>query len=475
MKARWLKRTLRFTVGMFMILTAIFAVLLAWVVNGAREQAKTVKAIEAAGGEAIYPSQLSGRRAATAWRPPKRLVDWLGADAFEDVVKVVFDPRDILEEGNEAKPLDEPLLQRIGGLRRLRSLILCDSEAINDGSLALLRSLGDLEELEIWTLSIKGPGLRHLQGLSSLRWLRIETAVGDGDLQGIAGLKKLERLWFDGANLTDRGMEHLEGLTNLRTLSFEGENGSKATSAGLTRLSRMKKLESLSGDGDGICTLEPLAALSSLRDLRLGARNVDSVRGLENLVNLDHITLDHSKLTDKGILGLSRLQRLRELWISGTLVTDVGMEEIARLPKLESLFVSETAVGDAGVEMLSRCESLTCLDLSSTRITDACVESLMKLPKLETVHHHQTAVTAAGAARIAAMLARNQARPGVSNPSRSVTFGEPERGRSAALRLREAGCRQTSRFRRSMNVVEEKVSLELTAAFEPSASQLNGR
>ena len=102
--------------------------------------------------------------------------------------------------------------------------------SVNDATLASLKDVASLVDLNLATTKITDKGLESLKGLKNLRHLHLElTAVTDA---GLANLKPLAKLTY-GTNVTDAGLEHLKGLRYLRNLYVWQ---SKVTDAGVKGL-----------------------------------------------------------------------------------------------------------------------------------------------------------------------------------------------------------------------------------------------
>ncbi len=117
-------------------------------------------------------------------------------------------------------------LRHLRDLKQLKVLSLTCRGLTND-DLQQLSGLASLEHLTLhdsWheqsRLIVNDEGMRHLAGLTSLKYLRFdETTVTDAGLQQLAGLSKLEYLTITG-RFTDRGLEQFLKLKSLRNLQI---------------------------------------------------------------------------------------------------------------------------------------------------------------------------------------------------------------------------------------------------------------
>jgi hypothetical protein len=113
------------------------------------------------------------------------------------------------------RPREPAGVRHLGGLTRLRYLRLYRADGLSPGfqgpritsaGLVHLKNLTELESLDLMGQDIDDVGLKHL-----------------------GGLKNLKRLYASGNGIPDRGLDHLKGLTQLEDLHLVG---TQATLAG---------------------------------------------------------------------------------------------------------------------------------------------------------------------------------------------------------------------------------------------------
>jgi hypothetical protein len=105
---------------------------------------------------------------------------------------------------------------------------------------------------------------------------------------------------------------------------------------------------------------------STDEDIALVAR----VRSLHTLL------LDHSPVTDAGLVHLPKLRNLEVLSLFHTQVTDEGLASLSGLVKLRHLNLTDTQVTDKGLQHLESLKQLNTLFLSDTRVTPEGVARL---------------------------------------------------------------------------------------------------
>ncbi|MBI3416149.1 MAG: hypothetical protein HY043_12695 [Verrucomicrobia bacterium] len=107
---------------------------------------------------------------------------------------------------------------------------------VTDATLAILKDIANLVQLNLRGTKITDAGLANLKGLSNLLELHLEnTAVTDAGLANLKNLTNLTYLNVFGTAVTDAGLEHLKGLTDLRNLYLWQ---TKTTSNGVAALQK---------------------------------------------------------------------------------------------------------------------------------------------------------------------------------------------------------------------------------------------
>src|SRR4029077_12135182 len=94
-------------------------------------------------------------------------------------------------------------MKHLAKLKNLKKLELLRVPALTDGSLAYLRGLRKLQEINLSGANIKGSGLRHLHGMRQLKSLVIpNTALDDAGLANLGWLPGLRKLYIGGGAYT---------------------------------------------------------------------------------------------------------------------------------------------------------------------------------------------------------------------------------------------------------------------------------
>ena len=116
-------------------------------------------------------------------------------------------------------------------------------------------------------------GGRRLAPISDLTKLRVLRLIGcrgtDEALEHIRSLRNIELLELDHSDLTDRGMEHVGSMTSITALRI---GGTKVTDEGFTHIAKLTNLQYLEADYVDVsdAALQSLSSLKHLRDVRIG-------------------------------------------------------------------------------------------------------------------------------------------------------------------------------------------------------------
>jgi hypothetical protein len=342
------RRTLAISLRLFLVLVLVAGSWMAWKANRTRAQRRAIRAIEQAGGEALFDYQYQHGKVVRDGRPrePVWLRKWTGDEFFHDVVRVNFFSTDsrvnaamsgveqldgLVELDFVDSGLDDTGLSHVKNLRGLRVLELYHTAVTNEG-LRHLRSLVNLEELEFSpdtpagdSVNVKEDGLANLEGLKRLRKLSLfNTGVTDRGVAHLRGLTSLEELDLSLTNVTDGGVEHLTGLTNLRKLKL---NSCRLTDRGMVALAKMVGLRELIArvsilriDGKRPITAAGVKQLAKLRNLEVLTPPLDvPLDDLLSLPKLKKIDLKFSFLSGE------ELDRLRAAHPSLIIVTGHGV------------------------------------------------------------------------------------------------------------------------------------------------------
>ncbi len=100
-------------------------------------------------------------------------------------------------------------------------------------------------------------------------------------------------------------------------------------------------------------------------------------RCLENLPELQSLTLSWVDVTDAGLTQVKGLRHLKSLILTeNSVITDAALDSLTGLAELQELWLMETQVTDTGLERLKELSQLKVLELRGSRVTDTGVKKL---------------------------------------------------------------------------------------------------
>jgi hypothetical protein len=234
----------------------VLSVWLAFHVRNTENQRKSVAAIHEYGGWVRYDFQFPGGEYShrdfdpkARSRIPKWLLDGLGIDFFHDVVQVNLNYSDDSGKREENHNPSDEALQYLTGFRKLRVLLLSDSQA-SDFSMRHLARLKSLEYLYMWDVThVSDQGVSYLRKLPNLQFVHLSSSqITDKSLETFAQMPKIEALSLQFNQFTDEGLKHVSQCLNLETLWVCGrqdERPNLITDSGLKSLQKLRKLKTL--------------------------------------------------------------------------------------------------------------------------------------------------------------------------------------------------------------------------------------
>lgn len=197
----------------------------------------------------------------------------------------------------------------------------------------------------------------------------------------------------------------ISGRSNLERRSLDAE-----TIAGLAELTNLEHLY-LWGTTVGDADIQKLSTLTKLQviDLTFSDISGESLKVLAKFPSLVSIRLDGCDITDEQLEVLSDKTQLIELYLSKTKVTDAGLKHLRNMKKLILLDLSDCEITDSGLSSLGHFPQIRNLWLSKltrygdddrSSLTDQCVDYLVTLKSLTDVKIADSKLTDAGIERL---------------------------------------------------------------------------
>jgi hypothetical protein len=205
----------------------------------------------------------------------------------------------------------------------------------------------------------------------------------DADLKKLASLTHVRKMDLACTGITGAGFRDLAGLTELTELSVAQ---TPVNDAGLTEIARFRGLKTLDIRATkitdaGLRRLAPLDQLEELNVANMGMGSTAAVHIAHTFPRLRKLYIDNSSIGDLGVIELARMPALQTLTLNGTRVTDKGLAAVPHLKTLEELQLSFD-ITDHSAKILSRCKGLRVLRLFHTKVTDRGLQDLGTLPAL---------------------------------------------------------------------------------------------
>src|SRR5439155_3415424 len=248
----------------------------------------------------------------------------------------------------------------------LKYLDLSHNRFFDDRGLGHVGRMSGLTKLYLTGTSITDEGARNLAGLTNLTELALDgTGISDAGLAHLSGLTKLRRLNLLGSTVTDSGLAHLERMPGLEELTLYRTKVSNAGLARLTHLTELRALDVRYSRVTASGARELLARIPGVRvlvdDPSKGAarRAVDAApvkgKGEEAVANWLRSIGAQVRLRDGHAIAVS---------LASTSITDREVAMLQELPELEELSLRDTEISDLGAAHLSSIRRLRKLDLS---------------------------------------------------------------------------------------------------------------
>ncbi len=253
-------------------------------------------------------------------------------------------------------------LVELAALTNLQELYLDETEA-DDLSLQAFSRLPELKVLEVRDTAITDSGIKSLVSAKKLRTLSISgTNVGNAGLEAI-GKMKLSKLNMWDIKATAGALESLGRCKNLETLCLKRVELNKKDLQTLSALPKLNYLELYNIEGLNDDTLAYFLPMKSLEELYFESCPLTdaSAKYLAQMSNLEGVSLNNAKVSDKIIAPLSGLPKLEKLWLVNTQIRD--LKDIDKLQKLEELHLSATNINDNTLLEIARLPHLTELEV----------------------------------------------------------------------------------------------------------------
>jgi Leucine-rich repeat (LRR) protein len=291
---------------------------------------------------------------------------------------------------------------------------------IGDAGLAVLPKFDHVEKLNIGTLNYSSEGMASVAKMKNVTVLWMSRGAqkdknSDAAVAHLPEMKQLTELYVDQAKFTTAGIAAIAKLTQLEKLSVA--QISQFTDEHLEMLAPLVNLKHLDLSGsfvtdDGLKYLLPFTELEFLGMAKMQAVRgpglkelIIKKKGLKKLVNLS--VYDNPYLNIEAYEGISHLKSLDVLDVGAANVTNnVFVNAMPPLKNLEYLSLHDNdALGDDAMTALPRLKKIKSLYFANNKlISDRSLQYFAKVKSLEALSLLQTAVTPTGAKKLKAKL-----------------------------------------------------------------------
>lgn len=173
-------------------------------------------------------------------------------------------------------------LREFAATARLRVLVIA-CESLDDGCMEAIGTMEYLEEFKA-TASITDRGIAHLANLPNLKCLNLTAPITDRGLASLASVNNLKSLSLFNSRLSEKGVETLKNFRKLTSLT-------------------------LVDVPVGNSLIEAVLLMPELKTLNLDHSLVDDqgvAKLIESGLSLESISLNHTRVTDRGRTMLER-------------------------------------------------------------------------------------------------------------------------------------------------------------------------
>jgi hypothetical protein len=301
---------------------------------------------------------------------PKRFTE--DGKIAPEVAADLLQMRPLRQIGVEGKIVKETLSE-LAAFSELEVLSISGSGATDDAALAELVRFPNLQVLKLANLGPVTPQgiatfrkLGVLRELEAIGLLNVAEWMNDAAAAELRGLNQLRRLDLRQTAVTDEGLGFLEGLPSLRKLRLADNRG--LTGVGLKALPPGTPLLNLdagrSGFNDeGLATIRRIKSLEGLFIERTAITDAGA-EALADLTNLKILEVGETALTNAAIPHILKLRDLRVLDLRVAEMDDASVEALLKdpPPKLGLLKLGSKVTAD-GARKAAAIKSLKLLGL----------------------------------------------------------------------------------------------------------------
>jgi hypothetical protein len=290
--------------------------------------------------------------------------------------------------------------------KALQVLDLSKTECTDDG-LKTVASIPQMEGIIVNGEQVTDAGVKALAQSKSLDNVMLMSTkkVTDAGIKALAALPKLQSLYLSFFSLTGSAFEAFAGSPTLTSVTLEYIDG--FTDEGAKHLAKLPNLNELKiGGGFGEQKLTS-AGIKAIVASRVPARfefdkkliDDDLLQALvakgwfpmtvsagqkppSTPADVRSISLDDSKVTDKGFAVLLNCTNADSLFLRHSGITDETLKKLGGFKKLDYLSLEKTKVGAAGLEAIAALP-IKHIAMEGCELTEDAFKAFGKMPTLE--------------------------------------------------------------------------------------------
>jgi hypothetical protein len=211
----------------------------------------------------------------------------------------------------------------------------------------------------------------------------------------LANSQSVRHLYLDSNRLGDEDFAVFGTMLNLQELLWWGVS-KKITDAGVANLDELTELQSLTLSNTEItdAAAPHLAKHTKLQQLSLGSTHISDagLAHLSELTDLRYLFLERTRVTDAALVHLQHMKDLEILGVSQTTVHGPGLANLMGLTKLRQIGMSSNPVTDEDLSHFASLSHLEELWLAGTRVTDDGMVQFKMPPAVKEIHLVDTAI-----------------------------------------------------------------------------------
>lgn len=251
----------------------------------------------------------------------------------------------------DERDITDSSMQCVSHFVNLQWLSLSNCQKITSSGIVYVQQLTQLKVLVLDDTAIDNQALQTVKKLSNLEQLSlVRCDITDTAVESIASLQRLCVLSLKATNITDETLRTLSSVTTLQELNLENCSISPGALQPIQKYTQLRKLffSSVQFNSTSMHALSGCSQIEKLHMEECVISDVD-MRYLEHLP-LRILVLDQTQITDVALEIIGRCTHLEELSLTQCYwITDHGIAALQNLQKLRELNIDHTPITNKGL------------------------------------------------------------------------------------------------------------------------------